>query len=184
MEKIIDDSKLVRKYLNGDSRAFEKLYEKYEKPLFSYIYKMTKNRENAEEVFQKTWIRVIEKMEDYKEKGRFASWVFSIGHNCTIDLLRKEKRNREDYIISNDNFTIIEKEKNPEQILVAEEKKELLKEKINKLTHDQREVVFLRIYGDMSFKEISRMLDVPLNTVLGRMHYAVKNLKRGLTHEM
>jgi len=180
MEKIMDDSKLIKKYLSGDNRSFELLYKKYEKPLFSYIFRMTNNRENAEEVFQKTWIKVIEKMKSYKEKGKFSSWLFSIGHNCTIDLLRKETRIKEDYIISDDSFTIKEKDKNPEQILVSDENRELLKTAINKLPQEQKDVVLLRIYGDMSFKEISKVLNTPLNTVLGRMHYAVKNLRKGL----
>jgi len=180
MKKEIEDSKLVSLYISGDQKSFEILYRKYEKPLFSYVYKMLNNREDSEEVFQKTWIKVVEKLKYYNEKGKFSSWLFSIAHNCTIDLLRKTSRKKENLSVDEIDFKISAKGKNPEDIYVIKEKKNKLKSIIEYLPEEQRETVIMRVYGDLSFKEIAKIQKVSLNTVLGRMHYAVKRIKKEL----
>ena len=180
MKKEIEDSKLVSLYISGDRKSFTILYERYERPLFSYVYKMLNNREDAEEIFQKTWMKVIEKLKYYNEKGKFSSWLFSIAHNCTIDMLRKTSRKRENLSVTEIDFKISASDKNPEEILVMDEQKKRLKKVIEYLPEEQRETVMMRVYGDLSFKEIAKIQKVSLNTVLGRMHYAVKKIKKEL----
>ena len=179
MEKGYDDSRLVHAYLAGDGKAFERLYKKYEKPLFSFILKFLKNRQNAEDVFQQTWIKALNGLRAYEEKGKFSSWLFGIANNCCIDTVRKLKREKIDEMVSSEALDQISAGINdPEKSFIVGEMGEWLESAVSRLPLEQRQVVLLRIYSDLPFKDIARILKSPLNTILGRMHYAVKHLQR------
>ena len=178
------DAELIRSYENGRDKAFEKIYKRYERPLFSFILKYMNDRESAEDVFQQTWIKVINGLSKYEEKGRFSSWLFGIAHNCCIDHARKVSRSKIDDRTSGEGMNSLEGEdRSPEGMLVEREEREWLKQAIAKLPDEQREVVLLRLQAEMPFKEIAEMMGSPLNTVLGRMHYAVQNLKKMVIEE-
>lgn len=179
MEMKSTDASLVRAYLGGNDRAFEKLYARYERPLFSFILKFVANRQTAEDVFQQTWVKVIKALPKYEERGTFSSWLFGIANNACVDHVRKVARAKIDDFASNEGLDRLPKEQsNQEDQLMAKEKSAWLGEAIESLPEDQKEVVLMRLYGELPFKEIARIVDCPLNTVLGRMHYAVQNLKK------
>jgi len=172
------DSKLIQLYLSGDDTAFETLYQRYERKLFSYIFRMLRNRDDAEEVFQKTWIKMIEKIGAYSEQGKFSSWLFNIAHNCTIDLIRKNKKINCNSSLDELEYKLGDVNGNPETAVLIKEKKQRLAMAVQNLPDEQKEVVLMRIYGELAFKEIAEVLDTSVNTVLGRMHYAVKRIKK------
>jgi len=179
MDDHIQDAQRIRSYLSGDPKAFEALYRKYERPLFSFILKLVRNRESAEDIFQQTWIKVIRALPGYREKGRFSSWIFGIGYHCFIDAVRKNKiRNWEDASSERGSDRIGDDSMNPETLFIMRERQRWLEESIQELPEDQKQILLLRIVADMPFKEIARLLECPLNTVLGRMHYAMKNLQK------
>ena len=178
------DAQLIRSYGNGRDRAFQKLYSRYERPLFSFILKFMNDRQSAEDVFQQTWIKVIHGLPEYEEKGKFSSWLFGIAHNGCIDHARRVSRSRIDDRASGDGLDTLQGEElNPEGALVEREKKQWLKKAVDRLPEEQKEVVLLRLHAEIPFKEIAEMTGSPLNTVLGRMHYAVQNLKKMVTEE-
>lgn len=184
METKPTDAKLVEVYLAGRDKAFEKLYKRYERPLFSFILKFVNDRKSAEDLFQQTWMKVINGLPKYEEKGKFSSWLFGIANNCCIDHVRKVSRARVDESASAEGVDRLPGgDGNPERDLMKREQQEWLKKAIAKLPEEQRQVVLLRLHGEMPFKEIARTLDSPLNTVLGRMHYAVQNLRKMMEEE-
>ncbi|MFO7890628.1 MAG: sigma-70 family RNA polymerase sigma factor [bacterium] len=178
--KMKQDSIWVKTFLAGNQKGFDKLYKKYEKPLFSYIFKYTHNRETAEDVFQKTWFKAIRGLRDYKEQGSFGSWIFGIAHNNCIDHFRKSFKRQIDDNISDQGMDVLEDKItiNPEEQLVQKEDRDQLKQAIKELPEEQKQVILLRLYGELPFKEIAEKCECSINTVLGRMHYAVRNLKK------
>jgi RNA polymerase sigma-70 factor (ECF subfamily) len=181
MKPIPSDAHLVRQYLAGDENAFHQLYERYERPLYSFIYRYVGDRQSAEDVFQQTWYKALNALTAYKEQGRFSSWILGIAHNCSIDHTRRnsQKRKKEKIIDEGHDRTDFDAA-DPEEILERKEQRIRLEEAIQKLPEEQREVVLMRIHGEIPFKEIAKIVHSPLNTVLGRMHYAVANLRRML----
>lgn len=179
MKKNRQDGNLIKAYLGGDKMAFQKLYNNYERQLFSYILRYTRNKTAADDVFQQTWIKVINGLKKYEEKGIFSSWLFGIAHNSCIDHIRKNSREK-----INDNKSIeidkMESRQNmcPEKEFLKKEKTQYLKKAIEQLKPDQKDVILLRLYTDLTFKEIAEQLGYSLNTVLGRMHYALINLRK------
>jgi RNA polymerase sigma-70 factor, ECF subfamily len=180
-----DDHQLVRLYRkDGDEIAFKTLLDRHQTKIYSYIYSMVGNPEVANDIFQETFTKVITKMDDtYNEQGKWIAWVMRIAHNATIDYLRKQKRfvdvnaqGDPDYDfydrLPDDSITDAQ-----ESIEMDESKKSLMKH-INELPPEQREVVMLRHYYEMSFKEIAELTDVSINTALGRMRYALINLRK------
>ena len=178
MAKEITDAALIREYLAGKDKAFEKLYRKYERPLYSFIYRFVGSRESAEDVFQQTWLKVIGALENYDERGKFGSWLFGIANNASLDLVRKKSTDKRDDYASEKMDHLPRKEMIPDESVIHKEQSALLEKGIDALPREQKQVVLLRVYAEMSFKEIAAMIDAPLNTVLGRMHYAVKNLRK------
>jgi len=177
------DAGLVQAYLAGDDAAFERLYTKYERPLFSYMLKFTQNRQTAEDVFQQTWFKVIKGLPQYSEKARFSSWLFGIAHNCSIDRIRKASNKYEQGLTEYVEF-IKNDQPAPDEEMMISENKARLAEAINQLPDNQRAIVLMRIHGEIPFKEIAKIMVCSLNTVLGRMHYAVKNLKKIMNKEI
>ena len=179
----LSDQELVKQYVAGDSKSFEVLIERYRNRLFSYIFYIVKNRHQAEDIFQETCIKAITSMLDgrYSESGRFLPWVTRIAHNLIIDYFRQEKLLK---VYSTDSFTapILNSPRYSEQTIEDELVRDQIyadvRNLIDYLPEEQKEVILLRHYGDLSFKEIAEYTNVSINTALGRMRYALINLRR------
>ena len=190
--KNLKDRELVRKFRkDGDESAFNELMNRHQQKIYSYIYSMVMNPEIANDLFQTTFTKVITKMDDtYNEQGKWIAWVMRIAHNATIDYLRKQKRYVDvsgwsDEDSSTDYFDRMEDESNvdaDEQLVETELRSSLMKH-IAKLPEEQRSVVLLRHYYEMPFKEIAELTDVSINTALGRMRYALINLRKYFEEE-
>lgn len=179
----LPDSILIEQYLEGDMKAFETLMERYKAKVFSYILRMVRNRGDAEDLFQETFFKVVRELPTYQEKGRFKSFIFQIAHNACLDHLKRLENKLRDAtvdLVSNQPVPIlaaVDAGLDPEQQIAHQEQTILLHQAITSLPDNQREVVIMRYYSDLSFKEIAEIINCPLNTVLGRMHYALKKLK-------
>ncbi|HDR68585.1 MAG TPA: sigma-70 family RNA polymerase sigma factor [Bacteroidaceae bacterium] len=181
--KKVLDQELVQAFIKGDQSAIEVLINRHRNKVYTYILLTIKNQQLAEDLFQETFIKVIQSLRNgkYRDDGRFLSWVIRISHNLIIDHFRKEKQMNS---ISNDETEIdlfnSKKlaDQNIEEIIVENQIRSELRELINALPDDQREVVLLRHYGELSFKEIADQTDVSINTALGRMRYALINLRK------
>jgi len=182
MKLKIEDSELVRNYINGDEQALATLINKHNQRITSFIYSKVLDRTITEDIFQDTFIKVIKTLKkgSYSEEGKFLPWVMRIAHNLIIDHFRKNKRmpkfeGSDDFNI----FSVIGDDKlNAEKQLIKDQIDSDLKFLIEELPDDQKEVLVMRIYKDMSFKEISENTGVSINTALGRMRYALINLRK------
>jgi RNA polymerase sigma-70 factor (ECF subfamily) len=174
---------LVQAYIKGDQTAIEVLINRHRNKVFTYILLTVKNQQLAEDLFQETFIKVVQSLRSgkYRDNGRFLSWVIRIAHNLIIDHFRKEKQMN---AVSNDDTevdlfnTSKFSDKNIEEVIVNSQIRSELRSLINDLPRDQREVVLLRHYGELSFKEIAEQTGVSINTALGRMRYALINLRK------
>lgn len=182
MELQIADSQLIRSFINGDERALETLINRHNKRLSSFIYSKVNDREITEDIFQDTFIKVIRTLKKgrYNEEGKFLPWIMRIAHNLIIDHFR---RNRRMPLFEGSNsfniFSVISDEKlNVEKQLIKNQIDTDLVILIDELPKDQKDVLIMRIYKDMSFKEISENTGVSINTALGRMRYALINLRK------
>jgi RNA polymerase sigma factor (sigma-70 family) len=179
----LSDFELVQEFLDGKHSSLEILIDRHRKKIFTYIVVIVKNRSLAEDIFQDTFIKVINSLRDgrYKDNGRFLSWVLRIAHNLIIDYFRKEKQLN---TVSNDSCEndIFNSrklaEKNIEESLVCDQITRDIRKLVQELPQDQREVIILRHYCGLSFKEIADQTNVSINTALGRMRYALINLRR------
>jgi len=177
------DQELVQAYIKGDQSAIEILIHRHRSKVFTYILLTIKNHQLAEDLFQETFIKVIQSLRGgrYRDNGRFLSWVIRIAHNLIIDHFRKEKQMNS---VSNDDTEVdlFNSKKlsddNIEEVIVNSQIRAEIRSLINELPDDQREVVLLRHYGGLSFKEIADQTDVSINTALGRMRYALINLRK------
>lgn len=178
----IDDSALVRDYISGDERALEALINRHNQRISSFIYSKVLDRDITEDIFQDTFIKVINTLKKgtYSEEGKFLPWVMRIAHNLIIDHFRKNKRMPK--FEGSDDFNIFsvigDDQLNVERQLIKDQIDSDLGMLIKELPDDQREVLVMRIYKDMSFKEISENTGVSINTALGRMRYALINLRK------
>ncbi len=182
MDAKIDDSILVQQYINGDEKSLSALIERHNQRISSFIYSKVLDRDITEDIFQDTFIKVIKTLKrgSYNEEGKFLPWVMRIAHNLIIDHFRKNKRmpkfeSSDDFNI----FSVISDDKlNAEKQIIKNQIDSDLGSLIDELPDDQREVLIMRIYKDMSFKEISENTGVSINTALGRMRYALINLRK------
>ncbi len=177
-----DDSKLVKDYINGNENAIALLINKHKQRIFSFIYSKVYDRDVTEDIFQDTFIKVIKTLKkgSYNEEGKFLPWVMRIAHNLTIDYFRKNKRIPSfQNTGSFDIFSVIGcSQDNQEDVLIKEQIYADIRKMIEHLPEDQKEVLKMRMYKDMSFKEISEDFDISINTALGRMRYALINLRK------
>lgn len=179
----LSDSQLVEKYIQGNENCLEVLITRYKKNVFTYLMQMLKNEHIAEDIFQETFIKVIKSLKrgKYIEEGRFLSWVIRIAHNMVIDYFRKEKNKKtlsnDDYELDIFNSTKFSDD-TVEQELVTDQIHSDVRELVDLLPDEQKEVVVLRHYNQMSFKEIAEQTNVSINTALGRMRYAIINLRK------
>ena len=179
----LKDNELVRQYLNGDKSAIEILINRHQQRVFTYIVLLVKNQELAEDIFQETFIKVIASLKKgkYQEQGIFVSWVVRIAHNLVIDHFRKSKNMR---MFSNEDseMDIFNSQKfsdsTVEEDMVVDQIHTDVRTLVDALPEEQREVVLLRHFGDLSFKEISEQTGVSINTALGRMRYALINMRK------
>ena len=181
--KQMTDDMLVTLYLGGNNSAFDTLLSRHQDRLFNYIYFIVRSKEVAEDIFQETFVKAIVTLQQgrYTNDGKFAAWITRIAHNLVIDQFRIE---RNENTISNDETEIDLlnnaklSEGNIENRMVNEQVLKDVRMLIDELPDCQREVVFMRYYQDMSFKEIADITGVSINTALGRMRYAVLNMRR------
>ena len=179
----LSDQDLVQAYIKGDHSAIEVLINRHRSKVYTYILITIKNQQLAEDLFQETFIKVIQSLRGgkYKDNGKFLSWVIRIAHNLIIDHFRKEKQMN---TLSNDDSEVDLfnskklSDSNIEELIIDSQIKSEIRVLINELPDDQREVVLLRHYGGLSFKEIAEQTDVSINTALGRMRYALINLRK------
>jgi len=182
MEHQIEDSVLVRDYISGDEKSLEVLINRHNQRITSFIYSKVLDRDITEDVFQDTFIKVIKTLKkgSYSEEGKFLPWVMRIAHNLIIDHFRKNKRMPK--FEGNDDFNIFsvigDDKLNAEKQIIKNQIDSDLRDLIEELPDDQKEVLLMRIYKDMSFKEISENTGVSINTALGRMRYALINLRK------
>lgn len=180
---ILPDNILIQQYLKGDNESFEILLTKYKQRIYSFIYSKIKDRNIADDVFQDTFIKVIQTLKKgaYNEEGRFVSWVMRIAHNLIIDHFRRQQRMPmyDTYDHEQDVFyRLSEPSKNIEDMIIDSQIKSDITALMLELPENQYEVLKMRLFQDMSFKEIAERTNVSINTSLGRMRYGLINLRK------
>lgn len=181
-----NDQDLVKSYVGGNETALQFLLEKHQSQIFHYILSKLKNRDLSNDIFQDTFIKVIRTLKsgNYNEEGKFLPWVMRIAHNLVIDHFRRESKVR--FISESSSsseefnvFSIIRDEGlNVEQQMSKNELEAQVANFIEYLPENQKDILLMRIYHDMSFKEIAELKDISINTALGRMRYAVMNIRK------
>ena len=177
-----DDSILVKNYIDGDESALGKLIKKHKSRIYNFIFSKVLNRDIAEDIFQDTFIKVIKTLKRgfYNEEGKFLPWIMRIAHNLVIDHFRKNNRipkfeNNNDYDIFQN---LSDSSLNAEKSIIKNQVSNDLQLLVEELPDDQKDVIIMRLYRDMSFKEIAENTGVSINTALGRMRYAIINLRK------
>lgn len=181
-KELVLDSTLVSQYIQGKESSLEILIKRHQQRLYRFIYSKVQDKDVAEDVFQDTFIKVIRTLKkgNYNEEGKFLPWVMRIAHNLVIDYFRKSKRmpsfkNSDDF----DIFSVLsDGSLNVEKKIIQEQIYSDVRELVYELPEEQKEVLIMRMYRDMSFKEISENTGVSINTALGRMRYALINLRK------
>ncbi len=181
--KNCSDQELINEFIKGRKDCMEALIKRHKKNVYTYILISVKNSEVADDIFQDTFIKVINSLKNgkYIDKGKFLSWVIRIAHNLTIDYFRKEKNlntcsndDGEVDLFNSQKFS----DENIEDRMVGEQIESDLRKLVEYLPDEQKQVILLRHYGNLSFKEIAEQTDVSINTALGRMRYALINLRK------
>lgn len=178
----LTDLELVNEFRKGNERCFEVLHNRHKSKIFTTVLLIVRDRDLAEDLYQETIIKVIQYIREgkYNEEGKFLPWVVRIARNLAIDYFRKDKRNP--MVHSNDSydiFSVVGKvEESPEKKIIEAENQRYIRNLIDQLPDKQKEVLIMRHYSDLSFKEISDLTNVSINTALGRMRYALVNLRK------
>lgn len=180
--KSLSDAQLVSKYISGDENSLSVLINRHQSRLYAFIFSKIQDRDATDDVFQDTFIKVINTLKrgKYNEQGKFLPWVMRISHNLIIDYFRKNKRlpkfkNKGDF----DVFSVLSDDSpNAENKIVKSQITDHVRILLEELPEDQKMVIKMRIYQDMSFKEISENTNVSINTALGRMRYGLINLRK------
>jgi RNA polymerase sigma-70 factor (ECF subfamily) len=178
----LSDQELIQNYLKGDNASFETLVHRHKKKVYTSIVVMVKDNQLADDIFQDTFIKVIDKLHEkkYNEDGKFLGWVLRIAHNLVIDHFRKEKhfpmiRDTEEYNIF-DRLDLLDD--SAQDVMEVKQSEKELQDLLEELPFEQKEVVILRLYCQMSFKDIAKATNVSINTSLGRMRYALIHLRK------
>ncbi|SEQ46709.1 RNA polymerase, sigma subunit, ECF family [Hyunsoonleella jejuensis] len=180
--ELITDAVLVSSYIKGQESALETLIKRHKHKIYSFIYSKVYDKDIAEDIFQDTFIKVIRTLKRgaYNEEGKFLPWTMRIAHNLVIDYFRKS--NRMPKFDNSGEFSIFsvlsDTSLNAEKSIIKEQVESDVRRLVDELPEDQKEVLMMRIYNDMSFKEISDRTGVSINTALGRMRYALINLRK------
>ena len=178
----LSDQQLIHMYLEGHEAGLQELIIRHKSKVYTSIYLLVKDSYLAEDIFQDTFIKVINTLRarKYNDEGKFLPWVIRIAHNLVIDHFRKEKRTP--LIATQEGFDIFDVihvlDENVEDRLIREQTYADIRKFIEKLPEEQKEVLIMRHYGDLSFKEIAEITEVSINTALGRMRYALNNLRK------
>ena len=183
MNAITSDAVLVKDYINGNERALETLVLRHKSRVYNFIYSKVLDRDLSEDIFQDTFIKVIRTLRKgtYNEEGKFLPWLMRIAHNLIIDHFRKSNRmpKFESKDKEFDIFSMLKDSgRNAEKQLIVDQISADVRMLVDELPEDQKEVVYMRLFKDMSFKEIAENTNVSINTALGRMRYAIINLRR------
>ncbi len=177
------DDKLVRLYIEGESKAFEVLLKRYKSKVFTYIFLIVRNNELAEDIFQETFIKAINTIQrgKYTESGRFLSWINRIAHNLIIDYFRKQK-NENTFSVDGLEYNYVNNseyvERSVEDVINNEQVLKDVVHLVDFLPQNQQDVVRMRFFEELSFKEIAEKTNVSINTALGRMRYALLNMRK------
>ncbi len=180
--KSYSDSQLVAMYINGNENVLEKLLHRHRDKIFGFIYSKVRNQELTEDLFQDTLFKVVRTLKKgkYIEEGKFLSWVIRIAHNIIIDYYRKQNKMKKVY--ESEDFSMFDilhdSSLDAEKQMIRQQMIEKIKVLIEKLPKDQKQVLKMRIYEELSFQEIAEKTDVSINTALGRMRYALINLRK------
>jgi RNA polymerase sigma-70 factor (ECF subfamily) len=178
----LNDQQLIALYIEGDERAFQELLNRYQQKIYTSIYLFVKDDSLAEDIFQEVFIKIINTLRSgkYNHEGKFGQWAMRIAYNLCVDYFRRGKRRP--HVHPNDQFDIFDvlhsPEKNAEQLIMRSQTHDRIRSLVDMLPPEQREVVILRHYADMSFKEIASLTSVSINTALGRMRYALINIRK------
>ncbi len=178
----VSDAILISQFINGDEKSLGLLIDKYKNRIYSFIYSKVLDKNATEDIFQDTFIKVINTLKkgNYREEGKFLPWTMRIAHNLVIDFFRKNNKIKLfDNTDKFDIFSILKDESlNVENQFVKEQVYEDVKRIIEELPKDQKEVLIMRMYRELSFKEIAEITGVSINTALGRMRYALINMRK------
>ena len=178
----LSDQQLIHLYLDGDSDAISSLVIRYKDKIFTSIYLLVKDKYLAEDIFQDAFIKVIDTINGgrYKDEGKFLPWVMRIAHNLCVDHFRKVKRSPS--IKTSDDRDIFEvlnfSESGIDEKIMQSQSHERVRKMLDMLPEDQKEVIIMRHFADLSFKEIAKLTDCSINTALGRMRYGLINLRK------
>ncbi len=176
------DQELIQQYLDGNERAFEELLNRHKNKIYTSIYLFVKEQSLAEDIFQEVFIKIVNTLRSgkYNHEGKFVQWAMRIAYNMCVDQFRRKKRRPQ--VASTENFDIFDvlhlSEDNMETTMIRSQTHDKIRHLVDSLPPEQREVVILRHYADMSFKEISQLTRVSINTALGRMRYALINMRK------
>jgi RNA polymerase sigma-70 factor (ECF subfamily) len=181
----ITDTELIERYRQGDTEALSELVDRYRRPLFGFILRMTRKNEDAEEIFQEVWLKAINNLARYRD-DRFLSWLFRIAHNLVIDRARRRKPE-----ISMDDENTTDRlahhaghvSPSPAEALQAKDMHGRIRTAVDLLPADQREVFLMRMEADLPFKDIARIQGTSINTALARMGYALDKLRKALAED-
>ncbi|MBP5677647.1 MAG: sigma-70 family RNA polymerase sigma factor [Bacteroidales bacterium] len=180
--KQLSDNELIERYREGDSSCFETLLERYQAKVYGYIFSVVKDKETADDIFQDTFYKVVVTIntDQYKDENKFIHWVMRIAHNLIVDYFRRNNKmpmvpNRpESDVLDNLKFP----DENAEHVMMKKQTSQNIRKLVKLLPPEQRRVVILRHYGKCDFKDIAARTGVSINTALGRMRYAIINLRR------
>lgn len=181
--EVASERELIRNYLNGNHSSLQTLIERHQNRLYSYIFLLVKDKQLADDVFQDTYVKVINtlKLGNYKDEGKFIQWVMRIAHNLVIDHFRKSKKipvvdsSKPEFDVFD---TIDNTDPSIEESLVLNQIHSDVRNLLDFLPEEQKEVIYLRCYAGLSFKDIAEQTEVSINTALGRMRYALINLRK------
>ena len=178
----LNDQELISLYLDGNEYAFEELLNRHQQKIYTSIYLFVKDQSLAEDIFQEVFIKIIDTLRKgkYNHEGKFLQWALRIAYNMCVDYFRRTKRRPK--VSPTETFDIFDvlqaTDDNAEQSIIRSQTHEKIRRLVDMLPPEQREVVILRHYADMSFKEIAKLTRVSINTALGRMRYALINIRK------
>lgn len=179
---LLSDQELILRYLDGNEKAFEELLKRHKQKIYTSIYLFVKDQSLAEDIFQEVFIKIIDTLRKgkYNHEGKFVQWAMRISYNMCVDYFRRTKRRPK--VSPTETFDIFDvlqaSELNAEQNIIRSQTHDKIRGLVDQLPPEQREVVILRHYADMSFKEIAQLTRVSINTALGRMRYALINIRK------
>ena len=178
----LNDRELIARYLDGNEKAFEELLTRHKNKIYTSIYLFVKDHALAEDIFQEVFIKIIDTLRKgkYNHEGKFVQWAMRISYNMCVDYFRRNKRRPK--LAPSETFDIFDvlqvSDDNAEQRMIKSQTHDKIRKLVDQLPQEQREVVILRHYADMSFKEIANLTRVSINTALGRMRYALINIRK------